>query len=525
MKKTKISGVADDKIETRPDVGKADPAKKIKRRRRRMYFFIVLAGLLCAGAVWLVSTLTGGLSIDDPTVTPAGNDLQDDRTIDVNGDGGRVRKEGFYLFLAVGTDKSSSNTDTILLSAFDTENDKLYILQIPRDSQLNVTNRKVKKINASYAYGGIELLESDLTDFLGLPVDRYAIINLNCFRTMVDLVGGVQVTVPEPGMDYEDEYQNLSIHLDPGLQTLNGTQAEGFVRYRKGYADADIGRLKAQRAFISSFMEKLLSTQSATKIPQLVKAVYDNLKTDCGLEDMIYLANQAFQLDSEDILFFTLPGEGLAANWGVYENETLEILNQYFNPYTTPLTEDDLDMPTFTRQSESYADQGVDLSDATDTTLSKIHSGSSSSSSSGSSSSSSVDTVTPDQNITPGDTEASGETEETTETTADPGSATDPGQTTDPGTTATDSGIQVELVNASGDASVLAAFTKKLEKAGCVVVQSRTAAAVLNGSSIINRTSDQKGTALTSILPSANYYDSYQAGTIEVTIILGSDVV
>ncbi len=88
-------------------------------------------------------------------------------------------------------------------------------------------------------------------------------------------------------------------------------EAEGFVRYRSGYADADLGRLKAQKAFISSLIKKLMTPAMIKKAPQLIQIAFDNLKTDMKLEDAVFLGTQATKVKAENIQFFTLPGEGV----------------------------------------------------------------------------------------------------------------------------------------------------------------------------------------------------------------------
>lgn len=83
------------------------------------------------------------------------------------------------------------------------------------------------KINSVYAGGGkdgMERLAARLKDLFGFPVDGYVLVDLEAFQKTVDLVGGVEFDVPMD-MNYEDPSQNLYIHLQKGLQTLDGEQA------------------------------------------------------------------------------------------------------------------------------------------------------------------------------------------------------------------------------------------------------------------------------------------------------------
>lgn len=87
-----------------------------------------------------------------------------------------------------------------------------------------------------------------LEDGLGIPVDFWAIVDLDGFSGIVDAVGGVEMDLTYD-MDYEDPDQDLYIHLKKGVQTLNGDQAEQFVRFRYGYAQGDIGRVDGSESF------------------------------------------------------------------------------------------------------------------------------------------------------------------------------------------------------------------------------------------------------------------------------------
>ena len=144
------------------------------------------------------------------------------------------RKEGFYTFAVVGKDQGNGNTDTMIVGAYDAENKKLNILNIPRDTRVNVP-WSVKKVNTIMAFSSepIEGLKSGLKDLLGYTVDNYIVVDLDAFVTLVDTIGGVWFDVPVD-MDYEDPKQDLYIHIPKGYKHLNGEEAMKVIRYR-GY--------------------------------------------------------------------------------------------------------------------------------------------------------------------------------------------------------------------------------------------------------------------------------------------------
>ena len=150
----------------------------------------------------------------------------------------KALQDGVYNILICGTDDDGTRTDTIIIAHLDANDHTVALLSIPRDTPVATGGGGLMKINSVYAGGGkdgMERLAARLKDLLGFPVDGYVLVDLEAFQKTVDLVGGVEFDVPMD-MNYEDPSQNLYIHLQKGLQTLDGEQAMGLVRFRKGYA-------------------------------------------------------------------------------------------------------------------------------------------------------------------------------------------------------------------------------------------------------------------------------------------------
>jgi len=308
---------------------------KKKRKVRKVVLII-----LCAIFILIASGLAmAGMSIKPPTLHPS--------TME-NEENAEARKDGIYNVLVVGTDKVGLNTDTILVMSLDSVQNRASVISIPRDTMSNV-KRSVKKINAAYAIGAkngkgnIDNLKLEVSYLLGFEVDNYVVVNLSAFEEIIDAIGGVTIDVPR-NMDYDDPYQDLHIHLSKGLQTLNGQQAIGFVRYRSGYAEGDLGRVKAQQSFIQTLAKQLASPATLTKVPKLAEIILRNMDTDLTNGELVWFAKEALEVDMETNLnMFVLPGAAQYVNRLSYylpnETEILTIVNEYFNPSETPITQ------------------------------------------------------------------------------------------------------------------------------------------------------------------------------------------
>lgn len=223
-------------------------------------------------------------------------------------------------------------SDTIIVFSIDKKNKNVKALSIPRDTRVHIDKVGTNKINAAMAYGGLDLAVSTVKDFLNVPIHNYVLVNLEGFRDIVDAVGGVEIDVGQP-LKYKDRAQNLFINIKPGLQVLNGEQAEGYVRYRQ-YPRGDIDRIVAQQKFMKAFAKTLLKPNTLLKLPKIIDVVQRSIDTDVTPLEMASLANLARQLKMEDINMYTIPGEGKYIS-GIsyyipYQTQMNELVDQIF---------------------------------------------------------------------------------------------------------------------------------------------------------------------------------------------------
>ena len=216
-------------------------------------------------------------------------------------------QSGRLTVLVVGKDKTAGLTDVMMLASLDTEQHSLQLLQIPRDTYAAYTEREYKKINGAYARLGGEGLSDFLEQSLGVTVDRYVCVDLEVLGDMVDRLGGVRMNVPID-MDYDDPDQNLHIHIKAGEQVLDGQTAQSFVRYRSGYALADVGRMDAQKLFLSALAKQAKESLSVAQTVSLVCGSFGKIKTDMTLNDCIACAKQLRSISLSNWYMATLPG-------------------------------------------------------------------------------------------------------------------------------------------------------------------------------------------------------------------------
>ncbi|MCR4442623.1 MAG: LCP family protein [Peptococcaceae bacterium] len=254
---------------------------------------VVLAAVLCLGY----------LAFDRYFRLPYPKTLSEKRG--QGGESGAKPEFDRFNVLVLGLDGRqgvNDRADTIILASLDGEKKEAQLLSIPRDTRVRIKG-SWDKVNAAYAYGGVELTKKTLSDFLDVEIDRYVLADFKSLVKLVDELGGIEVDVPVR------MYVPLEgIDLQPGRQHLNGEQVLAYTRFR-GTSEGDIGRVKRQQQVITLLAEKVLKAQNLAKLPQFISIFQKDVKTDLTVKEMGALARIAPEVLEKGISTCVLPGE------------------------------------------------------------------------------------------------------------------------------------------------------------------------------------------------------------------------
>lgn len=263
------------------------------------------------------------------------------------------RKEDCYTFVLLVYDQLRANTDTILVGRMDVKEGTLDLVNIPRDTLVNVS-WGVKKLNTVMAYEDSDPKRfcSYLAGLIGYEVDNYAVADLRAIEKLVDCIGGVYYNVPR-NMDYDDPTQDLHIHISAGYQLLTGENAVKVLRFRmgndnSGYANGDLGRIATQQSFMKEMAAQFLTLGNIPNLNSALDIVQTYVKTDLPASSIAFYVRSFLAMDKENIRFHTLPGTGISIRRGSYLQVNLEewlpILNDCLNPFYQELTVENLDI-------------------------------------------------------------------------------------------------------------------------------------------------------------------------------------
>ncbi|MCE4049438.1 MULTISPECIES: LCP family protein [Bacillaceae] len=271
-----------------------------------------------------------------------------------------------------GTTRSRS--DALMLATLNEKEKSVKLLSIPRDSYVYIPERGYNdKITHAHYFGGVTSTIETVENLLDVPVDYYAKMNFDAFMDVVEALGGIEVDVPVTFTEQnsKDQKGENAIHLEKGLQTLNGEEALALARTRK--IDNDIERGKRQQLIMKAIMDKAVSAQAITKYSKLMEAVGDNMTTDLSFSNIQSLLAYATAENGLQVESLTLTGsDGNVDGAYVYQldptalEETKAILQEHLGIKDDINSSDDTTTDT-TGSSDTSTDSTTGTTDSTGT--------------------------------------------------------------------------------------------------------------------------------------------------------------
>lgn len=197
------------------------------------------------------------------------------------------------------------NTDTLMLVKV--SGNSVNVLNIPRDTNVgDFDPRKSpvdQKVNSKYWSGGPTALTQAVEEITGDRVDSYVIVRADYVARVIGALGGLDVTVPEPGIEWVDKAAGVDLKLTPGNHHLDGEDAVLFLRVRKGFGD-DYGRIDHQKQALTQLAAKLKTPQGLAALPTILGGIGNGVETNV---DPNLLTNLLPHLSSMKLRFATLP--------------------------------------------------------------------------------------------------------------------------------------------------------------------------------------------------------------------------
>ena len=455
--------------------GKIKKKKKKKKKHKilKRIFLTILVLILISGIVFGVLIMKNGGGLTGLVTTVVGSSKSKIKTL-----------PDIYA-LCIGV--SQNMTDTIMVAKYSPQNQQAALLSIPRDTFCGKSRASASasdKINAIYPISGPAKTMEKVNDLTGLNIKYYIVVDTKALRDLVDCIGGVYFDVPIK-MDYDDTSQHLAIHLEPGYQLLNGTQAEGVCRFRHNnngtsyptsYGDNDLGRMRTQREFIKATVKQTMKVSNLTKIDDIMKIAEEEVETniDWGVAKDYIAAATGFNTDN-------LKSEQLPGSTG-YLNE----VSFFFADETR--TRQVVQSAFLTVEDHSSETNTTDENGVEENEINEVETNSTSSNTTKSSSTSKTDLSDAKNALK------------------------------------SNSRVKVEILNGTGTSTKLNTVKEQLQNMGYKVV-STSSTNIVDNTSVICRNPDYEDNAksLQALLGPGSVIKGKESQSVDITIILGKD--
>ena len=196
---------------------------KIKKFKIILSLFLIIG--IAAGGV---------LGYYDARLEAAVNNKNGSTLTDVKVDDNLTFNKNVINILLVGSDHGAikgdhGRSDSIMIATVNFKTKELKLTSLMRDMYVEIPGHGHNKLNAAYAFGGVELLYQTIAKNFGIKIDKYCVVDFSTFEKVINKVGGVEISLEEKEAKYlnttnyisKKKYRNVKV----GKQTLNGNQA------------------------------------------------------------------------------------------------------------------------------------------------------------------------------------------------------------------------------------------------------------------------------------------------------------
>lgn len=225
--------------------------------------------------------------------------------------------EGLYHLLLLGIDTRDPDnwdgcrTDTIIIISIDKQNNELRFTSIMRDTYVSIPGKGSGRINAAYAYGGVELAIETIKANFGVSIDGYAVLDFDAVRKIVETLGGIEVTMnAAEAKVMNDAFPQAGFIV--GKNELDANQTLHFCRIRKGCGD-DFERTRRQRDVLRILFSEIPSL-GLDGLLGLIDEKSSLLETSIDPIDFVSWGMLLYQMRDATIADLRIPVDGAYSN-------------------------------------------------------------------------------------------------------------------------------------------------------------------------------------------------------------------
>lgn len=273
---------------------------------------------------------------------------------------------------------SIGRSDSMMIATINGQQKSLKLTSLMRDVYISIPGYLPNKLNSAYNNGGGKLLKETVEQNFGIPIDGYVVVNFEGLETIIDLLGGVEVTLTSDEAYYLNSTNYISKpqyrYLSAGTQILNGNQAVGYCRVRYRTASNgesnDFGRTYRQRTVLTSIFNAY-KNKGLTEMLKIANDILPYVSTDLTRGQLIDYVVMAVSQGTTEIETLRIPvdrtyyNQHISCGYQISDalvidyTENIRIMNEFIYGPDNDGTESPSTSPSDTEEGGYYDEYGV----------------------------------------------------------------------------------------------------------------------------------------------------------------------
>lgn len=213
--------------------------------------------------------------------------------------------ENIVNILLIGQDRrpgeSRARSDSMILLTINKKTKKIQFTSFMRDMYVRIPGYSDNRINAAYAFGGMELLDRTFEKNFLVEIDGNIEVDFSGFVSVVDKVGGVDLWINEEEAEFLGISSSGEVHMD-------GEMALKYARVRS-IGNSDYDRTGRQRKVLEAFFKKA-GSMSKLNLIGVMNEVMPLLTTDLSNSELIGLGINLLEMEMGELGGNRIPVEG-----------------------------------------------------------------------------------------------------------------------------------------------------------------------------------------------------------------------
>ena len=217
------------------------------------------------------AALTESTGLTDSEIEEIQGIIHTDASADTDISSQLPKNANLYNLLLVGVDRRDTswngNSDSMILLTLNKKSKTVRLTSFMRDLYAEIPGVGVRKLNNAYAVGGGPLLVETIEKNYQVNIDNYAAVDFVGMAKIIDILGGVTLTVSDEEAQLADGYvrdmcdiQGISYEGHQfgsgGTCEADGLMAVGYSRIRY-VGNSDYERTERQRTVMTQLMDRV----------------------------------------------------------------------------------------------------------------------------------------------------------------------------------------------------------------------------------------------------------------------------